>query len=98
MTPATAVSENFIKAVTFKQLSQVIAVGASAHGSSKIRELRNRYVVHPVGDLLDAGDHQSLSLFDRLHVVGRLNQCRVRPGIEPRYSATEALDVQLSSF
>ena len=55
-------------------------------------------VAHPEGDLLEAGDHQPLPLFDRLDVVGRLQQRLVRAGVEPRDAARQLLDVQLSAL
>src|SRR4051794_37714155 len=38
---------------------------------------------HVIGDLLDAGNFEALARFDRLDVIGRLDQRFRRPGVEP---------------
>src|SRR5205823_13413774 len=48
-----------------------------------------------VNVLLDAGDHESLALLDRLDERGRLQQRLVRSRVEPRDPAAELLDVEL---
>ena len=49
----------------------------------------------PVGDFLDAGDLEALPGFDRLDVVGGLDQRFDRPGVEPGEAAAEDLDAEL---
>src|ERR1700674_2844320 len=49
----------------------------------------------PVGGFLEAGGFQSLPMLDRRDVITRLEQARLRAGVEPRHSAAEQSHVQL---
>src|SRR5206468_5573079 len=49
-------------------------------------------------NLFDARHHQTLALLDRLDVVVRLQQRLVGAGIEPRDTARQLFDVQLTAF
>ena len=50
----------------------------------------------PIGDLLGAGDLQSLPALDRLDVLRRLEQRFVRAGVEPRHAAAHHLARELA--
>src|SRR5688572_17990713 len=95
--PATSVSANRIPRVLLQDLAKVVAVRALPHRRGEPGELLRRDVGHPEGDLLEAGDHQPLALLDRLHEVRRLDERRVRAGVEPGGAAGQTLDVQLAA-
>src|SRR4029077_8101099 len=77
---------------------QVLAIGVLAQWLSQREQLRPRDPATLEGDLLGAGDLQTLALLDRLDEVRRLQKRFVRPGIQPRIAATEALDHELAAL
>src|SRR5262245_40001161 len=85
-------------AFLFEQAEQVLAVPARLHRARQPLEIAARDVSHAEGDLLEARDHQTLSLFDRVNVVRRLDERVVGAGVEPGDAARQLLDVQLSAI
>src|SRR6266487_4459654 len=81
--------------LVLEHAEQVLSVGARFHRPREPKEVGLADVAHAKRDLLEARHHQSLSLFDRLDVVARLDERFVRAGIEPRDAARELLDVEL---
>src|SRR5579872_3466278 len=75
---------------------EVLAVGARRHRVCDAPEVVGGNPSHAVGDFLEARDHQSLPLFDRVDVVRRLHERVVRAGVEPGDAACELFDVELT--
>src|SRR5262245_17557047 len=96
ITPGRLEGSTRTSALVFEDAEQVPAIGTGLHGARQAREIAGRDVAHAVSDLLQTGDHQALTLFDRLNVAGRLHQRFVRAGVEPRDAPRQLFDVQLS--
>src|SRR5262249_19167283 len=78
------------------ETAQIVAVRVAAHRGRQPQHVGRGDIAHPKRDLLDAGDHEPLALLQRLDEVRRLQERLVRPGVEPRDTPAEALDVQLA--
>src|SRR6478672_12946995 len=96
-TPGRLESWTRTSALMFEDAEQVPAVGAGLHRARQPREIARRDVAHAIGDLLQTGDHQALTLLDGLNVAGGLHQRFVGAGVEPGDAARQLLDVQLSA-
>src|SRR4029453_18763293 len=96
ITPGRLEGSTRTSALVFENAEHVPAVGAGPHGPPQPGEIARRDVPHAIGDLLQTGDHQALTLLDGLNVAGRLHQRFVRTGVEPRDAARQLLDVQLA--
>src|SRR5437870_4693885 len=77
------------------QAQQVLPVGIVLHRLGDAHDVVRRDVAHAVRDLLDAGDHESLALLDRLDERRGLQERLVSPRVEPRDPAAELLDAEL---
>src|SRR3977135_1985277 len=98
MTSGSSVGANRTLGSLRKRANQVLAVPARLHRTRQLFERAGRDVPHPVRDLLQARHHQSLSLFDRVNIVGGLHERLVRAGVQPGDAARELLDVKLRSL
>src|SRR5262245_57405997 len=96
ITPGRLEGSTRTSVLVFEDAEQVTAIGAGLHGARQPREIARRDVAHAVGDLLQTGDHQTLTLLDGLNVARRLHQRFVRAGVEPCDAARQLFDVQLS--
>src|SRR5437870_9866610 len=79
------------------QAQQVLPVGVVLHRLGDAHDVVRRDVAHAVRDLLDAGDHESLALLDRLDERRGLQERLVSARVEPRDPAAELLDAELSA-
>src|ERR1700722_13114858 len=98
MTPGNSVGAKRTSQLLFENPEEVAAVAARLHRVRDPRQLAGGDVAHPVGDLLEARDHQSLTFFHRLDVIRRLHQRLVRSRVEPGNPARQLLDVKLSAI
>src|SRR5688572_27173541 len=81
-------------AIVVKDIEQIAPI-AARHLRGELPYVVRSDVTHSIGDLLERRNHEALPLLDALHEVARMKQGFVGPGIEPRDSAPETLDVQL---
>ena len=75
-------------------LQEVLSITV-VHGSGEPLHLFAGDEPFQEGDLLDAGDFESLALLDRFHEVGGFEKRLVGSGIEPGEAAAQHLDVEL---
>ena len=96
--PGRSVGMTRMSDVLFEHVEEILSVGARCHAPCESADVIRRYVAHPVRNLLEACNHQSLSLFDRLHIVGGLDQRIVGSGVEPSDATPKPFDVQLPAL
>src|SRR2546425_11186386 len=92
--PVTTSGEDSRSRLGLEKAHEVLAVEILLHRGGDAQDVLGRDVAHLEGDLLDAGHHEPLPLLDRLDERRGLKQRLVGPGVEPRDSAAEALDVE----
>ena len=73
--------------------ADVVGIVRVGNGVGECQSLRGIDEAHLEGDLFDAGNLQPLSLLDRLNEVRCLQQRLMCPGVEPRSTAAEKLDM-----
>ena len=76
-------------------LREVFAVFALRKASNQIDEGLPVDETSAIGDLLQAGDLEPLSVFDRGDVVTGFEQACLRPGVQPGHPSGEQFHVEL---
>src|SRR5262249_20966078 len=80
------------------QREKILPVSAFDHRLGQGFELVDGDVSKPVGDLLRAGNLQSLAALNRLNEESGFEQRIVGARIEPRHPAAHELDLELACF
>src|SRR5262249_37918742 len=98
MTSGSTVGVNRTSRFLFEDPEEIAAVRARFHRMSESLQIAGADISHPIGDFLEARDHQPLTLLDGLNVVRGLNERFMRAGIEPGNTAGQPLDMKLRSL